>query len=154
MKKLKLLSMMSLLMFSAIHGENNELNHKESTQERVTRITRQLTFMTENCALIDFISKRDPNKLSSLEQDIESQFRADGDLTKEIDSLTVEEYFQILKSRDDKGRTFKEIADDNAATKCDGDLCYKIARRFESHEKALLFLQSQGRGNQIFGRFT
>lgn len=154
MKKLKLLSMMSLLVFSAMQAESNELNHEQCAKKKVPRITQQLTFMTENCALIDFISKRNRNKLSSLEQDIESQFRVDVNLAKEIDSLTVDEYLQILRSRDDKGRTFKEIADDNAATKSDGDLCYKIARRFERDEETLLFLQSQGRGNQVFGRFT
>lgn len=146
---------MGLLIFAFVQAKSD----KELRQETVARLERHLHGASRNCALISHL-ENNREKLSPEEMDAYNNFRMiynEESMFKDVYSITVSEYLQILRSKNDKGLTIEEMADNSTKTTRfssffdDGDACYKLARGMERHEQVLSGFKARGKGNTIIG---
>ncbi len=154
MKYLKMLFITSSLIFSFIQAKNNKQSDKELRKERITRLTKHLQGASQDCALMSYL-ENNREKLSSEEMDKYNSFRMtyNESMLKDVYSMTVSEYLQVLRSKNDTGMTIEEMADSSTKTTRfsfgDGDACYKLARGMERYEQVLSDLKARGKGDTI-----
>jgi hypothetical protein len=164
MKNSTVLFITSLLMVPLFGAETNEPNlelqnqlilyDKDLRKERQARITEKLHGGAQDCALMAFIEKR-IQKLSPTEQDIKNRLGLmyHEAMLMSADSMTVSEYLEVLRSKNDQNMTVKEIGDGNTQTSWfsfgDGDVCYRMARQAEHQEKVLADFEARGHGDEI-----
>lgn len=178
MKSLKALFILSLLAFPFVQAEeapggtaqpriqNEELTEEQKKEleklrikrekrakKRVEEYTKRMQDGAQDCALMGFLEKR-RGKLSETEKGIENYLgiKYNDVMFIDAESMTVSEYLQLLRSKNDKGMTIKEIFDGNTETTWfslgRGDVCYRGARSMENHEKILLEFEAQGNGDK------